>query len=240
MLVSLWLTIRFTDAFMAIICFAATIVFFCTLYIELGSFGEVTVPFALMIFSALVYLFIQKLSGINKLVIWKLPIQCVRFFSIITFYVSGNYFVVNELSLKIYALPPAMGWVFWIYTLAVPPLYIFYGLKRKQSVFYRTGFVLLVAGILTVHYYYTVMPVEIAMIIFGILLIGISYALIKYLATPKKGFTFENNGAKGKSLIDAEALIIAQVFGKKQLFKMNQCSSAAAVQVVVGLPAITK
>jgi hypothetical protein len=73
----------------------------------------------------------------------------------------------------------------------------------------------MVAGILTVRYYHTILPAEVAMSIFGMLLITISYALIKYLATPKRGFTFEDDGHRNKNLLNAEALIIAQVFGKK-------------------------
>ena len=54
-----------------------------------------------------------------------------------------------------------------------------------------------------------------------ILIVAITYALIKYLSTPKKGFTFENTGYKEKMMIDAEALIIAQVFGKKHIPQNN-------------------
>ncbi|QEC68479.1 hypothetical protein FRZ67_14620 [Panacibacter ginsenosidivorans] len=215
MLVCLWLAIRFNDAFMAILAYAATITFFFLLYIKLGSVSKLTAPFVLMVFAVLIYLYIQQLLSIHKLVIYKYCMQWVTLLTLITFYAAGNYFAVDRLSMEMFGTSIVMGWLFWIFTLGAPPAYIFYGLKQKENMFYRTGFVLMVAGILTVRYYHTVLSAEVAMIIFGILLIAISYTLIKYLSTPKKGFTFEDDGYRNKNLLNAEALIIAQVVGKK-------------------------
>jgi hypothetical protein len=217
MLISLWFAIRFTDAFMAIVFFIALIAFFFLLYIKLGTIGKLTAPFALMLLSVMLYIFMQKIATKQTLIIYKYCIQWIRLLTLITFYAAGNYYAVNELSMEMFGAPAALASLFWTLTLTIPPLYIFYGLKKKDNMFYRTGIVLMILSVLTVRYYHTVMPAEIAMIIFGILIIAVSYALIKYLSTPKKGFTFENTGHKEKMLIDTEALIIAQVFGKKHV-----------------------
>lgn len=215
MLVCLWLTIRFTDAFMAIASFMALIAFFFLLYIKLGTIGKLTAPFALMTLNVLIYLFMQKLAAMHNLVIYKYCIQWIRLLTLITFYAAGNYYVVNELSMEMFGTPAALAPLFWTLTLAIPPIYVFYGLKKKDNLLYRTGIVLMVLSVLTVRYYHIIMQAEIAMIVFGILIIIVSYLLIKYLSAPKKGFTFENTGHKEKMLVDTEALIIAQVFGKK-------------------------
>lgn len=215
MLIALWFAIRFTDAFMASVSFIGLIAFFFLLYIKLGTTGKLTAPFALMLLSAFLYLLMQKLTTKRNLIIYKYCFQWIKLLILITFYAAGNYYVVNELSVEMFGTPAALAPLFWILTLTIPPLYIFYGLKKKDSLFYRMGIVLMILSVLTVRYYHTVMPPEIAMIIFGILIIAVSYILIKYLSAPKKGFTFENTANKEKMLIDAEALIIAQVFGKK-------------------------
>ncbi|CAN5638037.1 hypothetical protein BH10BAC2_BH10BAC2_29150 [soil metagenome] len=220
LLVCLWLTIRFTDAFMAIVFFIALITFFFLLYIKLGTIGKLTAPFALMLLSIVLYFFIQKLAARHNLIIYKYCIQWIRLLTLITFYAAGNYHVVNKLSMEMFgapAAPAALAPLFWTLTLTIPPLYIFYGIKKKDKLFYRTGMVLTILSVLTVRYYHTVMPAEIAMIIFGILTIAVSYVLIKYLSTRKKGFTFENTGHKEKMMVDAEALIIAQVFGRNHV-----------------------
>lgn len=221
MIVSLWFAIRFTDAFMTIVCFIALIAFFFFLYIKLGTIGKLTAPFALMLLSMLLYMLMQKLAATHNLIIYKYCIEWVRLLTLITFYAAGNYYVVNELSTEMFGTAAALAPLFWIFTFTIPPFYIFYGLKKKDNLFYRTGIVLMILSVLTVRYYHTVMPAEIAMIIFGSLIVAITYALIKYLSTPKKGFTFENTGHKEKMMIDAEALIIAQVFGKKHIPQNN-------------------
>ena len=58
---------------------------------------------------------------------------------------------------------------------------------------------------------------EIEMLVIGILIIAISYLLIKYLRTPKHGFSFEKDGYNKNGLRNVEALIIAQSFGKKEV-----------------------
>ncbi len=60
------------------------------------------------------------------------------------------------------------------------------------------------------------MPVEIEMLIAGVVLIAVSYALIKYLKTPKSGFTSEDLYPFKRNTLNAEALIIAETFDKQQ------------------------
>ncbi len=53
------------------------------------------------------------------------------------------------------------------------------------------------------------------MLVGGLVLTSISYALIKYLKTAKGGFSFEKNGFSKKDGIDIKSLIISQVSGPK-------------------------
>ena len=76
----------------------------------------------------------------------------------------------------------------------------------------RTGLGLIAATIFTVKYYYTILPLETEMLGAGIILIALSYALIKYLAAPKYGFTSIDQYPSKKETLHAEALIIAETF----------------------------
>lgn len=220
-MVCLWLCIRFTDAFMAILFYVSFIYFLFLLFIKLGDIAKATMPFMLMAVSAAVYFTINKIHSKDQFRFYQYCCKAVTLCALLTFYICGNYFVVKELSNEMFDLqlglndPIPFGWFFWILTFAVPLLYIFYGTKKKDLLFIRTGLLLIAVTIFTVRYYHSILDIEVAMMIAGLILINISYALIKYLKTPKHGFTFANTGATGKELLNAEALIIAQTFGKQ-------------------------
>jgi len=110
-----------------------------------------------------------------------------------------------------------LGWFFWTFTIITPPAYLFWGILKKNILFIRTGIGLIAATIFTIRYYYTFFPAEIEMLVIGMLVIGISYILIKYLRTPQHGFSFEKDTYNKNDLRNAEALIIAQAFGKKEV-----------------------
>jgi hypothetical protein len=77
----------------------------------------------------------------------------------------------------------------------------------------RVGVILLAAIVFTVPYYHAVLPLEIAMTVGGLILMGIAYALIQYLQQPKNGFTYE--AIADKHLLDKmniEAIVIAETF----------------------------
>jgi hypothetical protein len=74
----------------------------------------------------------------------------------------------------------------------------------------------LVAGaIFTIRYYYHILPAELAMIIGGCILIAGAYGLIRYLQTPKHGFTsIAPDEPKPHPLqnLPVESLILAETF----------------------------
>lgn len=81
----------------------------------------------------------------------------------------------------------------------------------------RTGFILMVATIFTFRYYYAVLPPETAILLGGVLLILISYALIRYLKKSRYGFSFDKNKTLDKERIDMKSLIISQIPGRKPI-----------------------
>jgi len=86
----------------------------------------------------------------------------------------------------------------------------------------RTGLGLIVATIFTIKYYYAILPTEIEMLMGGILLIAVSYALIKYLTTPKHQYTSLNIYQSKNDILNVEALIVAETFNSKPAIENNQ------------------
>ena len=219
--VCLLLSARFADGFMAVLSYIALFLFVFFLYIQSGSFAKATAPFVMMIVSAAMHVFTKKLSANKKLVHYRYCCEYVMLLTLITFYASANYFVVKELSNKMFNLPSAMnnavplGWLFWILTFVIPLAYVVYGILRRDILFIRTGLVLIAIAVFTFRYYYSVLPVETAMLAGGALLVLISYWLIKYLTMPKHGFSFDKKETADKERINLKALIIAQAAGTK-------------------------
>ncbi len=219
--ICLWLCIRFTDAFMGTLAYIALFAFIFLLYSKLGYFAKASAPLVMMSVSALIYVVMKKLLAKERLMVYQFCFKAATLLTLITFYVSGNYFAVKEINNEMFnsgiALnsPIPFGWLFWILTLVIPPAYLFYGVRKKYFLFIRTGLALIAATIFTVRYYYGNFPAETDMLIIGTILITVSYALIKYLHRPKHGFTFAKSSYQHKEILNAEALIIAQTFGKK-------------------------
>jgi len=221
MIVSLFLAIRFTDAFMSILAYVNCIGVIFLIYTKFGTFTKATAPFVIMIVSLLFYFLMKKIYDNKKMLFYKFSIHSVMILTLISLYAAGNYFVVRELSEQMFGLELkpggdiAFGWLFWLFTATTPVAYIFYGIRKKDLMLLRTGVILIVTSAATVKYYYEILPIEDVMIICGMLAITISYALVRYLSTPKYGFTFENTDGANKILVNAETIIITQVFGNK-------------------------
>jgi uncharacterized membrane protein len=101
--------------------------------------------------------------------------------------------------------------------MAIPPAYIIVGIRKKDVVFIRIGLVLFAASILTLRYYYAIMPAEIAMLVWGGLLAVFGYWLTKYLSVPKHGFGLDKTRPKPGELSALETLLVIDAANKKEV-----------------------
>ncbi len=144
-------------------------------------------------------------------------LQVILIGALICGYLSVNYFVVRELSIALFNLNPLandallFGWLFWIFTVAIPFMYVARGIQKKDPVLIRVGLLLVAAIIFTVRHYYFFAPIEVMMALGGIILILISYLITKYLKTPRYGFTnIEVDTADKTGELQVEALLQVQ------------------------------
>lgn len=221
--IAFYLTLRFADAVMsAVACLALLAVFFLS-YIKAGDIAKATTPFLLMALTALIYFFAGKRKKQEKYRHYRSCLTVAEVTALVCFYLSGNYYVVRETSDSMFNLHLKegegipFGWIFWILTVSVPLLYIARGIQKKNIVLLRTGLILIAAAVFTIRYYYYLMPIEMAMIIIGIILIGIAYALIQYLKQPKHGFTYkEALNPDFMNKLQIESLLISEITGWQQ------------------------
>lgn len=216
---ALYGSLRFGNAVMSMVATLALLAFVFLLYTRLGAFAKATTPFLLILLSALLYLAVKKARGQER---WKRYADCLTMTSIVLlvcFYLAGNFFAVRETSNSLFGLQLREGegipggWFFWCWTILVPPVYIAFGLVKKDVILLRTGLLLVGLIVFTVRYYYHMLPLETAMVAGGVLLVGIAWTLTRRLATPRYGFT--HLPAADPHLMDklqVESLVIAETF----------------------------
>lgn len=218
-LLALLLFLRFSASLMAAVAGLALLALLFFTLVKFGETAKAVTPFVLMIASAVLYFFSRQWLHSDKWKHYHSGLLLLSITALICFYAAGNYFVVREASVAMFNLylkegqDIPFGWLFWVFTVAVPVLYIVRGIQKKDAVLLRVGLLLVAVIIFTVRYYYHVLPAEIAMVLGGIVLIVLAYALIKYLQQPKYGFTCKE--PKDKFFMDklqVEGLLIAQTF----------------------------
>jgi hypothetical protein len=187
----------------------------------MGTIAKAILPFVVMVIAFGIYVLVLNVKHETSLRHYKFCFIMLEVLSLITTYVSVNYFVVRELSVMMFDLRLPQnasitgGWFFWICTFLLPVLYIARGVQKKDHVILRTGLVLIAATVFTYKYYYTVAPVEQVMTAGGILLIIVAYVVIRYLQTPRKGIT--DTPAEYETLeggLQVESLVIAETFSE--------------------------
>ena len=211
--VSLILSIAFIDAFAALISCVCFIILAFLICVKFGTFGQTAAPFIIAGLCMVLYLFSTRYYSSKRLLYYRFTLKTVKGFSIVAFYASLNYFMVNKVSYSVYPysfLPQHLvftGWLFWITTIMIPVAYVVYGIRKKDLLFARIGTILIAAAICTVRYYHPILPAEVAMLLSGTVLMIVSYYLIRYLKDGKHGYICKPAEKHNKDL-DLAALVM--------------------------------
>ena len=216
--ISFYCLLRFADRVMSAITFFSFLGILFFVFNDHTGISKAIIPFVLMAASAAIYFLIMLLEKKENLKDYASCFTIISIVSLFSFYAAGNYYIVREVNNEMFHLTNdgslPFGWLFWIFTVLIPIVYLVRGILNKDSMFLRIGLILIAAMILTILYYYPIVPVEIAMTIAGSILLIVSYALIKFLKQPKFGFTYaELNRENNFEKLQIESLIIAETSG---------------------------
>jgi hypothetical protein len=223
LVLALYFLIRFGYALMGAL---VPLAFLAIVFLNVGNSGnfvKAIAPFLILLLSAGIYFIAQNLIKQHAFRLYKMPLNFMKITALICLYMGVNYYTVREASIIMMHKELAEGtdiplaWLFWIFTVCIPLLYIYLGIQKKDVTFLRVGLALVAAVVFTVRYYYSVAPVEVAMTVGGAILVTLAYLLIRYLHQPKHGFTseeIEDKAMTGKLAI--EALIVAETFSATQ------------------------
>jgi len=217
LLLGLYFTFRFLDTLMSVAAYLAFLAFVFFAWSKAGTIAEATMPFVMILLSFFICYGTRKAEKDPRNIDYQNCFFYVQLTSLLTLYAAGNYFVVQKLSNQLHHLPmennaplPA-GWFFWAWTMLLPLAYIGLGIKNKSLLLLRTGLLLAVAAALTLRTYYHLLAPEYALVISGTLLLVLAIGLVKYLKTPKQGFTYAQRGSRHwASNLHLESLLVAQ------------------------------
>jgi hypothetical protein len=208
------LGVRFSDMLMAAACCACFFAFIFSFWTRVIPSGMSTVPFTIMITAAGIYWL--SYANRTKFADHQNCLLIAQLVSLLTLYAAGNYYIIQKLSDELHgqvnsAVP--FGSFFWVWTIMVPFVYVGFGIRKKDTILLRTGLLLTAAAVITFRTYFHVLPLDMVLTIGGALLLGIAYGIIRYLKTPKYGFTYAE--PEDEYMIDrlkVESLLVAESF----------------------------
>lgn len=199
------------------------------LIFELGTIGKSILPFVMMTLAITLYFLSIKAISLLKFPYHSKGIQLTTTFSLILFYLSGNYLIVRELSIVLLDKPiPAskeipFAYFFYLFTFIVPIFYLVYSLYKKDKPMLWIGFLGLVFSFYTIRYYYPILPIESVLTISGLLLFICTYFTIKKIKNKESGITFlPDRFSDVSDFVNLQALIVTSQFGIKPEAKIEE------------------
>ncbi|NRT15823.1 hypothetical protein HNP99_002183 [Flavobacterium sp. 28A] len=189
---------------------------------ELNESIQAFLPFIMMAFALAIY-FSSK-TALQKLAtpFYYNGLLLAKNFALILFYFSGNYLIVRELSIDLLGQDVAPGsdipfaYLFYAFTFIVPASYLYFGLVKKDRILLWIGLLSLCFSVFTIRYYYSVLPVEIALTIGGAVLFATTLFTILKLKNKETGITFQpDRFTKTNAFLNADILITSQIGGLK-------------------------
>lgn len=160
------------------------------------SWGKSALPFVLMGASAgLLGLATWLKKSTSNAVYYSDVLVLVQWVSLLVGMAAGNYYVVRELNAVLlttrHTNSPeiALRGLFWMTTFVIPLVYGVLGFRRRNRMLLIVAVVGLAAAIATVYHYVGTWPLSVTLAIHGGVVIGLAILLIRYLSTPRYGFT---------------------------------------------------
>ena len=204
-----------------VFCVASSAVLFYGMF-EFGDIGKVVLPFIVMLIAAGFYFFTKnRIKHLTKVYYYN-GLLLANSFCLILFYLSCNYLVVRELSVTFLGNEILPGedipfpYFFYAFTFVVPIVYLVQALKTKDRIMLWVSFLAIGFSIYTIRFYHSVLPVEVALTLGGLVLFAIAYFSIKKIKDNETGLTFKPDRINNSNaFLNAEALIVASTFGLK-------------------------
>ena len=222
--------------FLRYIHLLSALVFYLALTLSLGysifeylEAGQSILPFFMMFYGAGTYFLCRKWIKDLREPYYYNGVLLIKSISLVLFYLSGNYMIVRELSASLtggyYETSPEIpfAFFFWAFTFIVPVLYLVYSLKNKDRIMLWISFLAIAFSFYSFRFYHSVLPIEIALTVGGLIMFAVAFFFIRKLKTKERGLTFRPDRiSNSNTFLNAEALIIASTFAIKPEVKPSE------------------
>lgn len=190
-------SIRYLDRLMVAAAFVCALLIVLLIVKDIPNLAVYLLPFSGMLFSAAAYFFAQKGVQKNDWRHWHGAFAVLGLLAMVTFYASGNYWMVQQMGADWFSMEQVpLGWFFWVFTFAVPCLFIWQGLRGKDRLALDVGLGCAVAAVFTFRYYFHLLPLAWVATIGGAVVFVVSYLSIQYLRKNAVAYTYEEDGKK--------------------------------------------
>lgn len=191
---------------------------FFELYI-IGGIIQNLIPVVFILLFTPIYFFIRKLKSKPEWQPWEYPLIILEAMSAMLIYAAGNYFIVREMSQELMGFYLEDGqdipfaFIFYGLTVIIPLLYLYFALKNKDIVLLRVSLIAIAFSVFTFKYYFSLNRPEFSLTLAGVVILGITLYLFRYLRTPKHGYTREQLLSEKWADTNAQAFIVSQTLG---------------------------
>jgi len=211
--------IRYLDKTTTMAAAVAFAFFLFFLFFKIGGVAEKMIPFVIVIAFGAWYFISVNLEKREKFALWLDQIHVLQVVSLILAYLGANYFVVRELGQEMLGMhiepgkDIAFAWFFYLTTVLIPLVYLYFGVKNRNRILLWVGLVILGFSVFTFKYYYSSGHPEITVTLAGAILLAVSVYLLNKLKKPINGITRERLGVSDLDSLTAEGIFISQTVG---------------------------
>jgi hypothetical protein len=209
--------LRYADPTVAFVAYVTWIAFWFIL-ITKYPIGKVIIPFVIMIISAITYFFISFWKKKETRNYYQQAQNIIIILTLATFYFGGNYLIVREgnalLNNLTHSIQIDFAPFFYLFSIIIPLFYVVYGLRKHDRKFFIIGICATAFSIYTYYNYFLVLPLEWALTIAGLLLVGICIWAIRTLRIPK--FSLTSRAIGTNEYKNLEAFIFNQAIQQPQ------------------------
>jgi hypothetical protein len=192
------------------------------IFFELYGIGGIVqnlIPIFFIVLFTPFYFFVRKLKSDISSQPWENALILLEALSALLIYAAGNYFVVRELSQELLGFYLQDGqdipfaFLFYGLTVIIPLIYLYFAIKKKDVVLLRVSLIAIAFSVFTFKYYFSLNRPEFTLTLAGVVVLGITLYMFRYLRTPKHGYTRERLLSEKWADTNAQAFIVSQTLG---------------------------
>lgn len=208
--------IRYLDRLAAILALISLVLLASYMFKTITPLPGAPLFFVVALIMGSCFMLLQRLKTSKKYTYHADGLIFMEYGTVIIGYGALHYFILDKLlwfggsgsGLKDSGIT---GWFSWVWTILIPPLLLYWSILKKNIPYFRISLVLLLTMIFFLQSHFHPMDHEWAALLIGILLIIVSYLVIKHLKTNNSEFTDEP-GTNDTGWLLTETLAISAGF----------------------------